>query len=115
MRNVVLSAGSAFAALVAFSLPASAGTMKAVYTGTVSGSYDQTNEFGLGTGTGVLDGQAFTATFIYDPATPGALHPTYDDGDYGEKHLYGGPAYGVPSPVTSAVLTIGGVSHSLDL
>lgn len=87
--------------------PASAAVMKAVYTGTVSGGGDGLNLFGLGTGS-VLDGLAYTSTFIYDPETPGAVRestPGFQD------YVYGGDAYFVPSPMLSASITINGHTH----
>jgi hypothetical protein len=85
--------------------------MKAVFTGIVSDSADQTNYFGRGTG-GALDGLAYTLTFLYDPDTPTANRFTsalYDQVSGGT--LFGS---GVASPTQSAKLTIGGLSRNID-
>lgn len=100
-----LARGAALSTVLA--LPAAAATMQAVYTGTVTGSYDQTGVFG-GPGSS-LDGAAFTMTFRYD-TTQGAT----DDGGYYQQ-LYGGAAYGTTSPFFYAALTINGVTQTLDL
>jgi hypothetical protein len=70
-------------------------------------SYDQTGLFGAPGAS--LDGATFTATYRYD-TTQG----TTDDGGY-YRYLYGGTAYGVPSPIFYAALTINGVTQTLDL
>jgi hypothetical protein len=85
--------------------PASAVTMQAVYTGTVLNSIDRTNRFGAGSS---LDGLAFRAVFIYDPATPGASRNTTSTTD----EVTGGTLLGVPSPMQSIKLTINRHSES---
>jgi hypothetical protein len=107
-KSVVLC-GVACAGLFALSATSFAVPMKAVYTGTVGTSYDQTNLFGQGTGSNVLNGQAFTLTYLYDPDTVGA----YQYGSPVESQVYGGTAYGVPSPMQSATLTISGLSQTM--
>jgi hypothetical protein len=98
-------------ALLAGSLAgmASAAVMQATYMGTVFDSSDPTNLFGAGGGSS-LDGLAFKAVFIYDPATPGASRKTTSTSDY----VLGGTLLGVPSPMRSARLTINEHTASVD-
>lgn len=99
MRSTILALALAVAAV-----PAQAAVMQAVYTGTVTNSFNYTNNFGL-TGVSSLDGQAYVLTFVYNTA----LGITDNAGE--SIYLYGGtntaPAP-VPSPVTSATLLING-------
>jgi hypothetical protein len=108
-KSIILAA-VALACFASMALPAFAVPMKAVFSGAVSGSNDQTNYYGQGTGP-ALDGLAYTLTFLYDPQTPGANRAT--NGFY--DTAYGGTLFGpaVASPIQSAVLTIGGVSHDV--
>jgi hypothetical protein len=87
---------------------ASAVTMQAVYEGTVSGSYDETGLFGQGAGSSVLDGLAYTLTYIFDPDTVGAIRTS----DSSLDEVVGGSAFGVPTPMLAATLTIGGHNES---
>ena len=86
-------------------VPAASGaaTMQAIYTGTVSGSYDMTGLFGRAPGAS-LDGLAFSLTYTYDTSL--GLRYTSATSD----EIYGGAGYGAPSPIFSAVLNIGGVA-----
>jgi hypothetical protein len=105
----VLLAGVALLSLSGLGTTAFALPMKAVYTGTVSGSNDVTNTFGAGN-TG-LDGLTYSLTFFYDPATPGAGRYTAGPSDI----AYGGSAYGggLLDPVSSALLTINGHTEAV--
>jgi hypothetical protein len=106
LKNL-LQAGAGIVALITISTPASAVTMKAVYTGTVYSSYDQTNVFGQGLGA-VLDGLSYTLTYIYDPSTVGAGRST--DATYDQA--FGGFGYGnLPTPKISTTLKIGNTSQ----
>jgi len=91
------------AAMTLTSFAANAATLKVVYTGTVTSSYvDGQDLFGVGSfGSDVMNGLAFTATYIYDTDIG------YAQGSATSPQLYG---YGATSPVLSAVLTINGVS-----
>ncbi len=102
---------TAVLAFTSFSAPASAIPMRAVYTGTVSDSYDETNTFGYGTGRYVLDGLSYTLTFLFDPAAPGIVRSTGATSDL----AYGGPIYGFPNPgpMSSANLTINGHTETI--
>ena len=95
-RSVVLS-GAVLASLAGVSTPASAITMQAVFTGTVVHGDDITGLFGLGDNSR-LDGLGFTMTFIYDPATPGAIRHT----DAYNDQVYGGSLHGAVTPMISA-------------
>jgi hypothetical protein len=90
------------------SVEASAVTMQAVYKGTVSSSYDETGLFGQGAGSGVLDGLAYTLTYIFDPDTVGAIRTS----DSSLDEVVGGSVYSVPTPMLTATLTIGGHNES---
>ena len=84
---------------------ASATTMQAVYTGTVTSSHDYTDSFGSGNVTG-LDGLDYSLVFLYD--TPAGAESS--GWDYTQQ--VGGSDYGWPDPVISATLTINGMSLS---
>ena len=107
MQKIALAA-CAVAALTWNSVSASAATMQAVYTGTVSNSVvDYGPVFGVYyDDNGPLDGMAFAATIIYDTS----LGTPYGDPTYTET--YGGTDKGSTSPILSAVLTINGGSWS---
>ena len=74
------------------------------YTGTVTGSYDQTGLFGVTPGSS-LDGLDYTLAFVFDTAAG-----NFVDAGYYEL-LYG--SYGLAS-VGSATLTINGVSQTIN-
>lgn len=101
----------AFAAIagvfcVGLAAPASAAIMTAIYTGTVSGSYNQTGSVTpFGTNLSSWQGQAFTATYVYDTSL--GQRDTYDDGSNSYDQIYGGTYYGTTNPTLSAFLTIG--------
>jgi hypothetical protein len=87
--------------------PASAAVMVATYVGTVFGGLDYGNVFGLGAGAS-LAGQAFTETFTYDTQVG------IDDGDPGfYQEQDGGTAWGAPSPMLGAALTIAGRTYDV--
>lgn len=96
--------------------PASAVTMKAVYTGTVSTGTefnitDQSGMFGLGTGAGILNDQAFTLTFTYNPSLFGVVHD-----DTPTRNVARGGPFDVPgsqSPIYNAELLINGVTKKI--
>lgn len=94
------------AAILLAAAPSTSGaaTMQAVYTGTVGNSYDQSGLFGQGAGAS-LDGMTYALTYTYDP-TFGlrSRGPASDE-------VYGGAIYGAPSPMYSAVLSIGSVAQ----
>lgn len=98
----VLVAGAAFAGILAFSAPAFAVTMKAVYEGTVYNSFDIFDLFEQNGAS--LNGLSYTLTYIYDAATPGALPFTSS----AQNSIVGGTAIGNINPVQSATLVIGG-------
>lgn len=87
-------------------VPAASGaaTMQAVYSGTVSNSYDLTGLFGLGAGAS-LGGLPYTLTYTYD--TGSGLRFTGAASD----ENYGGTGYDVASPMFSAILAIGDVAQ----
>ncbi len=94
----------ATAALALMSIPASAATMKAVYSGKVNYGYDQTGIFG--TAGADLSGLDYELTYVYDTAKG----YRWTGGGYDE--VYGGTGYGNESPILSAKLKING--HSTD-
>ena len=109
--KLALFAGVAALSLASLATSASAITMQAVYTGTVSNGYELTNDFGLGLNTS-FSGNPFTMTFIYDPATPGSVRTTIP----GSSDRVSGGSYFVPGiadPFSSAKLTINGHSQSV--
>lgn len=64
MRNIA-GAAAAIALSAIMSTPASAYLVTGAFTGTVYNSYDETNEFGAGTGGGTVVGQSVSGTFSY--------------------------------------------------
>jgi hypothetical protein len=105
----VLLAGVALLGLSGLGTTAYAVPMKAVFTGTVSNSSDQTNVFG--TGGSNLNGLAYSMTFFYDPSMVGVGRST--TGSYDQA--YGGTLYGsgLLDPVSSALLTINGHAETV--
>lgn len=100
--NIQAIAIAAAITLTGFS--ANAATMQTVYTGTVSNSYTNGEDFfGIAAATGALDNQTFTATFVYDTSLG------YAQGTAATPQLYG---YGSNSPMLSAILTINGFDVS---
>lgn len=98
----------ATSALALTAASAEAATMKAVYTGTVYSSYDQTGVFGEADTS--LDGLSYLLTFIYDTAlgNRNTLPGYYDE-------VSGGEVYSASTdPILSAKLTINGKSFSVD-
>ncbi len=107
MRLSTLSAGLFFLMLVVGT--ASAATMTATYRGAVSDSWDHANLFGAGTERGALNGLHFTARYIFDTETPGAIRTT----EPGYDSISGGSYWGSPSPMRSSSLTMNG--HTLQV
>lgn len=100
IRTLTLAATLAVAAT-----SLSAATIQVVYSGTVSGSFDQTDFFGTG-GTS-LDGMSYTATFVYRTDL-GSDHYTSSNVEY-----ITGSGGSAPSPIVSAKLTINGIDFIL--
>jgi hypothetical protein len=94
--------------MLLLSAPASAITMKAVITGTISNSEDQTNLFGHGVSSS-LDGLSYTLTFIFEPATAGANRTPSFQSDT----VYGGSIYKNTSPQISTIMEIDGTAAQL--
>ncbi|MDB5422650.1 MAG: hypothetical protein JWQ29_66 [Phenylobacterium sp.] len=108
MRCLMRLAGAAVAALaLSAACPASAAIMLATYTGTVTLGVETTDLFGLGAGASLV-GQAFTATFTYD--TEAGLDGS-EPGFYQERD--GGTAWGAPSPILGATLSIHDLTYDL--
>jgi hypothetical protein len=117
LKNSIQLLSSA-AALYMFAAvaPASALTMKAFYTGIVSSGTefniaDQSGMFGLGTGAGVLNDQAFTLTFTYNPLLFGVVHD-----DTPTRNVARGGPLDIPgshSPIYNAELLINGVTKKI--
>ncbi len=93
--------------LAALAGPAQAATWVATYTGTVYWGIDETGVFTFVPSD--LTGQAFTARFVYDPAS--GTRASASSFDY----AYGGTTYGVASPILSASLTIAGKTVAFPL
>jgi hypothetical protein len=108
LRTCVLSA-VAIVGSMSISDSAFALTMKAVYEGTVSGSYDETDLFGKGSGSNVLDGQTFSLTYVFDPDLPGVVNAS----SFASSSVYGGTFYRATNPTLSALLNIGGTTFSM--
>ncbi len=98
-------AGALLAATLA-AAPAAAVIKVATYRGTVSSGYDQTGEFGAPHTD--LTGLSFVATYVYDTARG------YRSALVGHDQVWGGSAYGVPSPIVRASITIGRASVSFE-
>jgi hypothetical protein len=102
MRKLVIAASIAFASLIA---PASATIVDVTYTGLLNIGNDNNNQFG-----GVAaPGQAFTASFTVDTSL-GTLFT--QNGALQSQTLQGGTSQplNLTSPITSASLTINGVT-----
>jgi hypothetical protein len=91
------------AALVVGLAPASAATIEAVFEGTVVNGFESDGIF-FPRGT-LFDGQSYVARITYDTSvgTPVQVSDTVT--------LNGGAAFGSPSPVLSAALTINGITE----
>ncbi len=85
---------------------AAAAIIVATFTGTVLSGTDTAGVFGAAGGD--LAGQAFTATYTYDTGA-GAIRTTTPG--FADE-LRGGSLYGAPTPIVSAILSIGGQSDS---
>ena len=115
-NNFKLLGSVAVLCMFAAVAPASAVTIKAVYTGTVSSGTefnitDQSGMFGLGTGADVLNDQAFTLTFTYNPSLFGVVHEVTPTSNVAR----GGP-FDIPgsqSPIYNAELLINGVTKKI--
>jgi hypothetical protein len=80
---------------------AKATVVYATYTGTVIRGTDPGGVFGQGAN---LNGEAYKVLYVFDTGSYPDNHPV-------ENFVFGGTAFGTPSPlVGAAVLTIGGVS-----
>jgi hypothetical protein len=107
-EDQMLKVISMTAALALAGLSAEAATMKAVYTGFVTSSNNQTGEFGTDEVFG-LNGLEFLMTFIYDPSV-GVQSSTS-----AVVSVAGGEANsGAPTPIISSFITINGVTKSVD-
>ena len=93
-----MSARLSTTALALFAIPASAATMKAVYSGKVNYGYDMTGVFG--TAGADLSGLDYVLTYVYDTSKG------YRWTSGGYDQIYGGEWYGEESPVLSATLKI---------
>jgi hypothetical protein len=106
MRLSNLLAAGVGAAILAGS-PASAAVMMATfYASTDFGGYDYAGLFGAPGSS--LAYKAATLSFTYDTALGDLI-------ESGGQTLYGGTIYGSVSPIISASVTIGEVTHALDL
>lgn len=97
----------AFVAAASGAYTASAATVRATYSGTVSGSSDMTGLFGAPGGS--LDGQAFSLTYTF--STSAGFRDNGGPGTY--DAVFGGKDYGMTSPTLSAQLTIAGHSQTV--
>lgn len=104
--NKLLSSVAALCLFAAFA-PASAVTMQAIYTGSVTSSTDLTNMFGLGVGAGVLNDQAYTLTFTYDPSLSGVVQSLTTTSNVARGGPFDTP--GSHSPIYGAELLINGI------
>lgn len=93
---------------LATATPGVAATMTATYTGIVESSDKTGSAFGLADGIS-LDGNAVEAAFVYDTRASGIGHDA--TADY--HAIFGGPAFGTVPPVSTASITINGVTLSL--
>jgi hypothetical protein len=108
---IIVSRSLAVAALgLVASLPAQAATMKAVVTGTIYNSYDQTGVFGDADTD--LNGKSVTVTYIYDPEAAGYRFSAPGIYDI----AYGGTAYSITdSPGITTTVKVGSVSQIFDV
>lgn len=93
--------------LALMALPASAATFKAVYTGTVNSSSNQTGEFGTTEVQG-LDGLDFVLTFIYDPSVG------LEFSNSAIRSVSGGTITATSSPIIMSSISINGVTRTVD-
>lgn len=105
-RSIGWLAALAIAGLM-LAQPASARLKQAVWTGTISSGFDTKGIFGAPNTD--LAGASYTSVYRYDTAVGNrAITPDYDS-------LWGGSAYGVPSPVSVANITINGHRYDFTL
>jgi hypothetical protein len=104
MRRVpgIMFAAAMIAGVAAGASVAGATVMNATYSGVVSDGTDVTGGIFAAPGAD-LTGSRFTLRFTYDPDTAGAARST----GLQDESVYGGSVLGFPSPLLSAVLTIG--------
>jgi len=106
MNSKFAAAVSAFA-LLAGPSAASAATVTITYAGTVSSGYDGTGVFGSAGGD--LTGDSYTATYVFNTSLGNTALSTPT-----ELILNGGAgAFGIPTPLVNASLTINGVTVSV--
>ncbi len=105
-RTILLAGFAALA--IATTRPALADVYTVTYTGAVDLGHDTYGLFGAA-GTN-LYGDAFTATFTYDPSQFGTAYQSNNQG--GLTQAYGGSRYGNTDPLLSATLTIAGATYN---
>lgn len=105
VRTLLAGAAIAAAASGVMAGSADAKIMNVVYTGTVSDTHDLSGIFGLAPSG--LDGLSFTANFTYD-TTRGEDRPDPFGGP--GQGLEGSASSGASNPITSASLTLNGVT-----
>jgi len=101
--KATLAIGAAAGYLLAISLSttANAAIVYVTYTGTVTAGTDPGGMFGQ---SGSLSGQPYEVLYVFDTGS-------YPDNNPTHNFIFGGTAFGNPSPlVGAAVLTVGGVS-----
>jgi hypothetical protein len=99
--RLALGVAAGFLLAVSPVVPARATVVYVTYTGTVSRGSDPAGVFGQ---SGSLNGQAYEVLYVFDTGS-------YPDNNPTHNFIFGGTAFGAPSPlVGAAVLTIGDVS-----
>ena len=100
LATALIAVGSVFA----WTEQAEAAYVTVIYTGKVANSHDLSGVFGAAGAS--LDGDAFTATYVFDPSVS-----VIESGSRSNISR-GGTSLGTPSPLISAALTINGISYS---
>lgn len=103
MKHLLLAGLAASAVLAA--APADAAILTATWTGTVYDSYDGTGAFGNDGGT--LDGQSFTARYVFD------TNAGITSNAPGSQSAFGGSSFSTAPVALSSSITINGVTQSV--
>jgi hypothetical protein len=103
--RLAIGVAAGFLLAISHSIPAKAAVVYVTYTGTVTRGTDPGGVFGQ---SGSLNGQPYEVLYVFDTGS-------YPDNNPTHNFIFGGTAFGNPSPlVGAAVLTVGGVSIKIE-